>query len=338
MADARKRVGIVGSGFMGSTHAAAWRAEGVDVTIFSPDPAHAAATAADAGAATARTLDELLEQADIVDVCTPTDAHTPIVLAAAAAGRHVVCEKPLALSVADAEAMIAACGAAGVQLFVAHVLRYVAEYALAKAIVDRGEIGDPAVIKLKRAAFRPQKPAGHWLFDPARSGGMAFDLTIHDIDFARWIAGDVVRAYAWSAGIERPDRPLDHAFLTLTHASGAITQIVGSWAYGPPTFRTRLEIAGSHGLIDYDSERAQPLLPFLHAKPDSGQGAVGIAKSLSREDPFRDQLRDFLTAIQDGHEPRVTARDALEAVRIGLACNESARTGRAVDVLGGGAA
>ena len=336
MTDAPVRVGIVGSGFMGSTHAAAWRAEGVAVTIFAPDPDRAAATAADTGASTARTLDELLERVDIVDVCTPTDAHTPIVLAAAAAGRHVVCEKPLALSVPDAEAMIAACEAAGVHLFVAHVLRYVAEYALAKAIVDRGDIGRPAVIKLKRAAFRPQKPAGHWLFDPARSGGMAFDLTIHDIDFARWIAGDVVRVYAWSAGTEHPERPVDHAFLTLTHASGAITQIVGSWAYGPPTFRTRLEIAGSHGLIDHDSERAQPLLSFLHATPDSGQGAVGIAKSLSRDDPFRDQLRDFLGAIVDGHQPRVTARDALEAVRIGFACNESARTGRAVDVASGG--
>lgn len=338
MTDAPMRVGIVGSGFMGSTHAAAWRAEGADVVVFSPDPTRASAVAAAAGASTARTLEELLARVDIVDVCTPTDAHTPIVLAAAAAGRHVVCEKPLALSVADAATMIAACEAAGVHLFVGHVLRYVAEYALAKAIVDRGDIGAPAVLKLKRAAFRPQKPAGHWLFDPARSGGMAFDLTIHDIDFARWVAGDVVRAYAWSAGIERPDRPLDHAFLTLTHASGAITQIVGSWAYGPPTFRTRLEIAGSHGLIEYDSERAQPLLPFLHATPDSGQGAVGIARSVSREDPFRDQLRDFLGAIVDGHAPRVSARDALEAVRIGLACNESARTGRAVDVVSGGAA
>lgn len=330
-----RRVGIVGSGFMGSTHAAAWRAEGVEVTVFSPTEGRAAEVAAATGAATARSLDELLASVDIVDVCTPTDAHTPIVLAAAAAGRHVVCEKPLALTVADAEAMIAACDAAGVRLFVAHILRYVAEYALAKAIVERGDIGTPAVLKLKRAAFRPQKPAGHWLFDPARSGGMAFDLTIHDIDFARWIAGDVVRAYAWSAGIERPDRPLDHAFLTLTHASGAISQIVGSWAYGPPTFRTRLEIAGAHGLIDYDSERAQPLLPFLHATPDSGQGAVGIAKSLSAEDPFRDQLRDFLDAIEEGRDARVTAQDALAAVRIGLACNESARTGRAVDVATG---
>ncbi len=335
MAATSVRVGVVGSGFMGATHATAWRAEGATVTLWSPDPGRARAAAQSLGISAAPDLESLLADVDVVDVCTPTDSHRPMVLAAAAAGRHVVCEKPLALTVADARAMVEACEAAGVRLLVAHVLRYVAEYALAKAVVDRGDIGDPAVLRLKRAAFRPRKPAGHWLFDPARSGGMAFDLLIHDIDFARWVAGEVTRVYAWSAGIERPERPLDHAFLTLSHESGAISQLTGSWAYGEPTFRTALEIAGSHGLIAYDSERSQPTLSFLHARQDSGQGAVGIARSVSREDPFRDQLRDFLGAIVDGHAPRVTAQDALAAVRIGVAANESARTGRAVDVSGG---
>ena len=335
MTDRAVRVGVVGAGFMGTTHAAAWRAEGARVVLLARDVARATAAAAELGATAVATLDELLARVDIVDVCTPTDAHTEVVLAAAAAGCHVVCEKPLALDPAEGERMIAACEAAGVRLFVGHVLRYIAEYAAAKAVVARGDIGTPAVLRLRRCAFRPQKPAGHWLFDPARSGGMAFDLLIHDIDYARWIAGDVTRAYAWSAGLDRPDRPLDHAFLTLTHASGAITHITGSWAYGAPTFRTGLEIAGSHGLISYDSERAQPLLPFLHARPDSGQGAVGISKSLNREDPFREQLRDFLAAIRDGGTPRVTAADGLAAVRIAAAVNESARTGRAVDVARG---
>ncbi len=331
------RVGVVGAGFMGTTHAAAWRAEGAEVVLLARDPERTADAAAAVGAATVTSLDELLARVDLVDVCTPTDAHAEIVLAAAAAGRHVLCEKPLSLDPADGERMIAACAAAGVRLFVGHVLRYYPEYVAAKAVVDRGDIGTPAVLRLRRCAFRPRKPAGHWLFDPARSGGMAFDLLIHDIDYARWVAGDVRRVHAWSAGLERPDRALDHAFLTLTHGSGAITHITGSWAYGAPTFRTALEIAGAHGLISYDSERARPLLSFLHAAPDSGQGAVGISRSLNREDPFREQLQDVLSAIREGTTPRVTAEDALAAVRIAAAVNESARTGRAVDVASGGA-
>jgi predicted dehydrogenase len=73
-------------------------------------------------------------------------------------------------------------------------------------------------------------------------------------------------------------------------------------------------------------------VPYLHATPDSGQGAVGISRSLSREDAFREQLRDFIEAIEHGREGRVTPRDGLEAVRAGLAAVEAARTGRPVDV------
>ena len=326
------RIGVVGTGFMGATHAAAWVAEGHPVTLLGLDPARASVTAKAAGATLATSFKALLADVDIVDICTPTDRHLGIALAAAAAGRHVVCEKPLALTVADAERISAACDAAGVRLFVGHVLRFVAEYAAAQAMVARGDIGDPAVLRFKRAAFRPRKADDHWLFDPARSGGMVFDLMIHDMDYARWIAGEVVRVHCVSAAQERPDLGVDHAFVTLTHASGAITLLTGSWAYGAPTFRTSLEIAGAHGLIAYDSERAQPILPFLHGIADSGQGAVGISRSLSREDPFREQLRDMRSALLDGGEARVTPRDAIEAVRIGVAAKESARTGRVTDL------
>jgi len=336
MTSSSLRVGVVGTGFMGGTHAAAWIAEGHEVAFLGQDVGRAAAAAASLGATWVTSLDALLASVDLVDVCTPTDAHVPIALAAAAAGRHVLCEKPLALTVADAERIASACDAAGVRLFVGHVLRYVAEYAAAQALVARGDIGTPAVLRLKRAAFRPQKPPGHWLFDPARSGGMVFDLMIHDMDYARWVGGEVTTVHCRSAAVDRPDRGVDHAFILMAHASGAITQLTGSWAYGPPTFRTSLEIAGEHGLVEYDSERAQPIVPFLQARPDSGQGAVGISKSLSREDPFREQLRDVAEALRTDGEPRVTARDAIEAVRIGVAATESARTGQVVAITAAG--
>ncbi len=326
-----ERVGVVGGGFMGGTHAAAWAALGVPVTIFAEDAADAAGVAARTGAATAGSLEALIAGATIVDICTPTDTHAPIALAAAAARRHVICEKPLALSAADGEAIVAACAAAGVRLFVAHVLRYFPEVAEAKRIVDEGAIGDPAVIRLKRAAFRPRKPAGHWLFDPARSGGMVLDLMIHDLDFARWIAGDVVSVQCRSAANERPELGVEHALAILRHASGAISHVTGSWAYAEPAFRTSIEIAGSRGIVAYDSEEARPISSWLHAAPASGQGAVGIQKSLTREDPFRDELADFLGAIREGREARVSAADGLAALRIGLAAVEAARTGRVVD-------
>src|SRR5207342_3287766 len=102
----------------GGTHAAAWVAEGHTVTMLGLDPGRARAAADAAGAEVATSLAALLAGVDIVDVCTPTDQHPPIALAAAAAGRHVVCEKPLALSVAEAERIASACDTAGVRLFV----------------------------------------------------------------------------------------------------------------------------------------------------------------------------------------------------------------------------
>jgi predicted dehydrogenase len=215
-------------------------------------------------------------------------------------------------------------------LFAAHVLRYVPEYVAARARVVDGSLGPPAVIRLKRAAFRPGHPAEHWLFDPTRSGGMIVDLMIHDYDFARWVAGDVVAVHARSAAAMRPERPVEHAYVILTHASGAISHVTGSWAYGRPTFRTGLSIACAGGLIEYDSEDGAPLAPYVHRASDD-QGAVGISRPLLDEDPFRTQVREFATAIGGGPGPRVTAADGLAALRIALAAAESARTGRVLD-------
>jgi predicted dehydrogenase len=331
----RLRVGIVGAGFMAETHLAALAAEDVQAVVYNRDADRATALAGRFGAGLATSFEELLEAVDVVDVCTATHRHATFAIAAAAAGRHVIVEKPLARTVEDGTAILNACERAGVQLFVAHVVRYFPEYEAAHRLVASGAIGDPAVVRLKRASFRPRHDAGHWLFDAAQSGGMIVDLLVHDFDYARWVAGDVVSVHCHSVGIERPQLGVDHAFAILTHASGAISHVTGSWAYAAPTFRTALEIAGSHGLIEHDSESSKPIVSYLHpGRADRGDGnegrAVGLPASPVREDPYRLELREFLRAITDGTPARVTARDGLEALRIALAADESARTGRVV--------
>ena len=107
----------------------------------------------------------LLDDVDVIDICTPTHLHHEMVLQAAAAGKHIICEKPLARTVAQAQEMIRACRTAGVKLFVAHVVRFFPEYALAKAQIDHGKIGKPGVIRLTRGSYRPKKPSGNWFLD-----------------------------------------------------------------------------------------------------------------------------------------------------------------------------
>ena len=323
------RVGVVGAGFIGETHVAAWMAEGARVTVHDVDRARAIALAERHGASVAASLDELVDRTTVVDVCTPTHLHAAVAIAAAGAGRHVICEKPIARTLADAEAMVAAARRHGVRLFAAHVVRFFPEYVAARKAVLDGAIGEPAVLRLTRASFRPRQPAGHWFFDHARSGGIVLDLMIHDLDFARWIAGDVVAVHCRSAGVVRPEVGVDHAVALLTHRSGAISHVSASWGYAPPTFRTAFEIAGSHGLIEHDSDLTSPVAPSLLEA--SAAGAVtAMADTGLAGDPFRLELAEFARAIRDGIEPRVSAIDGVEALRLALAADESARTGRVV--------
>lgn len=332
------RIGIAGSGFMGQTHAAGWVAAGAEVAGFLADRSGNARRLADRyGAEVFVDLPALLAAVDVLDVCTPTDTHAELVIAAAQAGRQVVCEKPLARTVEQSRQTIDACNAAGVKLLVAHVVRYAPEYALAKASVERGEIGRPAVLRLGRMSYQPKKAAGNWFLDEARSGGIILDLMIHDLDYARWVAGEVEQVYAKSIGTTTPGAPVDHALALLKHSSGAISHITASWAYPAPTFRTTLEIAGDGGLIEYASASAEPvealLLQPAHDAPDVARPTETLDES-----PYTAQLREFHAALAENTPVRVTAEDGLAAVRIALAAVESARSGRAVRIDRGGAA
>ena len=324
------RVGLVGAGFMGEAHAAAWRAlEVKSLAVYDDVPAAAQHLAAQFGAGVAPSLDRLLACCDVVDVCTPTHVHPEVVKAAAAARRPVICEKPLARTVEEAEGRIAAGRAAGVPLFVAHVVRYVNEYVAARQAVEQGRVGRLAVVRLRRESARPNKPADHWFFDPGKSGGVMMDLLVHDYDYARYLAGDVELVWARTVrDISGAD--VDFGFAVLRHVSGAITHVAGGWVYPWPVFRTGFEIAGDGGLIQFESTDAVPVTSYLIGKRDEGDASTGLPDSPVAENPWALELADFVASIQGGGPARVTAEDGLEAVRIANAVMESARTGRPV--------
>jgi predicted dehydrogenase len=320
------RVGVVGGGFIAGIHLAAWRRLGVaGLAVYDVHPDRAAERAAEAGADAVGSLAELIGGVEVVDICSPTDDHRATAEAAAAAGRHVICEKPIARTLADALALTDACRRAGVRLFVAHVTRYFPEYVAAQAAVAAGQIGRPAVIRLRRESSRPSKAATSWIFDEARSGGLFLDLMIHDFDFARWIAGEVdsvmARRVRDASGCD-----VDYAVAILRHASGALSHVTGSWSYPPPVFRTGFELAGDEGLIEYESVDQQPITRYL--PPGDGEAFLGLPASPLAEDPFTAELADFAGALRAGSAPRVSAEDGIAALRIGLAAIESSRLGR----------
>lgn len=325
------RVGIVGTGFMGVTHAAAWSATDATIAGFaSKDIPSAKKLAEQYGGIIYPDLNAMLAEVDIVDICTPTHLHFEMVLAASAAGKDVVCEKPLARTVEQGQQMIAACNASDVKLMVAHVVRFFPEYAQAKAQIDGGEIGEAAVLRFTRGTFQPKKAIDNWFVDIKKSGGMMLDLMIHDLDFARWVAGEVDTIFAKKISSSSPGSDVDHGLAILQHRSGAISHVEGSWAYPPPLFRTRFEIAGSNGLIQYDSSDTAAIGLHLRKGEEEEIPDVPLPSSPLDEDPYTTQIKAFYDCIANDTAVPVTGEDGLAALQIALAAIESAEQGRPI--------
>jgi myo-inositol 2-dehydrogenase/D-chiro-inositol 1-dehydrogenase len=300
------RVGVVGSGSMGARHIESWQRLGADVLVWSPTPAHRDRLAARAGIVAAADLTSLARGADVVDICTPTDSHAAIALAALGSGRPVVCEKPLARTVTEAADLVRRFEAAGVPLLVAHVLRYFDVYASARNAVRAGEIGAVRELTVRRVVDPPAP--GSWLWQPERSGGVLLDLMVHDLDFARWVLGEVRAVRAECGEAEGTVR----GAVWLTHVNGATSYVLGQW--GGAT-ADEFEIMGSAGRL-----RSAELVRRVSAQFDAAARA------------FDRQFADFSAGLETHAATRVSAADGVEAVRIALAAAESQRTGRIIEL------
>ncbi|MEM6430244.1 MAG: Gfo/Idh/MocA family oxidoreductase, partial [Deinococcota bacterium] len=263
------RIGVVGAGMMASWHIERWlglqeRGQPVQIAgIFDKNQQRAAELAQTYDCPAFTELDALLAACDVVDVCTPTDQHADIVVQAAQTGKDVICEKPMARTLQDAQRMLDACEQAGVRLFIAHVVRFFSQYEGAKAALDAGMLGSPGVIRLSRGGSFP----GRWYGDYMRSGGVVLDLSIHDLDMARWCFGEVTQVFA--RGLTFEGIPAcDHVITNLQFENGALGHVSGSWAYPPGKFVTALEVAGSDGIYEWHGFAPDPVLGSFDAGSD----------------------------------------------------------------------
>ena len=268
-------------------------------------------------------LEDFLPEADIGFVCTPTPMHRTYVEKLASAGVHAFCEKPIAPTVEDAEAMIEAAEAAGVRLFIGHVLRFFQEYAAIKRILDGGRIGRPAVGRASRCGAYP-RGSDDWFADYKQSGGALLDMSIHDIDFLNWCLGRPVRVFCR----RHKEHMCDYALTVVRYEGGAMAHFEGSWAH-PGGFYTAFELAGTDGLLSFDSTRSAPLRVQRKA-PEGEAPGVAVPESPVAVSPYEVEDRHFLQCIETGAEPMVTPADAVLALRVALAAMQSAETGKAV--------
>lgn len=308
------RVGIVGAGGIAPPHIEGWLTLGADVGILRRTGADD--LAARYGIGIIDDLDALIEWSTVVDIVSPTPTHLDIARRAFARGRHVVCEKPLAVTTADAVALAEAASDAGVRLFPAHVVRYFEGYRALKEQI--GSVGALLELTFRRTVAAPDSA---WFYSEDAGGGLIRDLMIHDLDQALWLAGPVVEVAATQdpPAVNGQVMPPVSAHVSLTHANGAVSHLRADW-FGPETaFRSQAEVVGTTGRLEFDTEGS------------AGQ-REGYLPPASDIDPYQAQLADFVDAIRTGRDARVTPDDGVAAVRLVDAAYESLRTGRPVPV------
>jgi scyllo-inositol 2-dehydrogenase (NAD+) len=318
------KVLLVGAGRAGANHAT-HLAPGEIAGVFDTDADAARALAERHGTTAHAALEDGLEGADAVVISTPTFTHRDLAVAAAQAGKHVLCEKPMALDEAECEAMIAAAREAGVVLQIGFMRRFQPEFAEARRRIAAGDIGEPMVLKsLTRGPGLPPS----WAWDIERSNGMLAEVNSHDFDSVRWLAGsEIVRVYAETANRKGAARGVeaehfyDNAVVALRFASDAIGTIDGTCPadYG---YDGRMEVVGSEGLLIIGDVRGQALLEIR----DRDHGVVTPTHRTwpeRFEAGYRAQMRAFVEAATAGTAPAVGGEDGLAAVRAVRAANRS---------------
>ena len=272
-----------------------------------------------------RALDELLADpaVDLVDLCVPTPMHPEQAIAALKAGKHVLCEKPLALNSARSRDIVRAAETARGFFMPAMCMRFWPGWCCLQEVVAKKTYG-----KVQAARFRRMSPMPGWskaTYGPGnQTGGALFDLHVHDIDFVQFLFGRP--ASVFSTGVTRGGGSVDHVVTQYNYPGGPAVYAEGSWLLNG-NFSMSYTMLCERATLDYDSARGAEALQIAEAgkkprlvKPDGTDGYTG-------------EIRYLLEAIQSGQAPKVvTARDGLSAVQICEAEAKSVKTGRVVVV------
>ncbi len=328
-------IAIVGAGTMGGTHAA-YMPHVPDVRvawIVDPDRARAGALAAPLGARVAGDIAQALADPglDAVLLAVPTPFHHALTLQAAAAGKHVFCEKPIALTLSDARAMTDACARAGVRFMVGHVVRFFPEYARIGALLAQGAIGQVGVVRAARLNAYPSVGRG-WYGDFDSSGGVVLDMMIHDLDTLRWYFGEIARVYARGLSYGPYRASVDYALAIVRFASGVIAHVEASWAHA--RFRTSIEVAGAEGILRHASEETAALR-LERTGPPEAQSGVGMPRSPLAASPYQLEFQHFLGCLAARTPPLTGGDEATRSLAAALAVLEAIRSGRPVHFVEG---
>lgn len=333
MSSQNLRFGVLGVGRIGKIHAEnlVHRIPGAEVVVLSdtfPKPLQAMAAELKVSQTVTDYKQVLaMPEVDAIAICTPTSTHYQIILDAAAAGKHIFCEKPLELSLERLSEIGKAVEKHGVQLMVGFNRRYDSNFLKVRATVREGKVGDPQLLRI--TSRDPEPPPEDYI---RNSGGIFQDMTIHDFDMARYLLGsEVVELYASANVLISPVfqkyEDWDTAVVTLKFANGAIGAIDNSRkaVYG---YDQRTEVFGSKGMIAIQNNT-----PDTHVYLDSEGAHSALPLNFFMErytESYRREMEAFVDSIRNKTPVPVTAFDCLMAVTMGIAAGISVKENRPV--------
>jgi len=269
-----------------------------------------------------------LQELDAVVICSENVHHAKLAIAAAKAKKHILCEKPLGISVAEMEQMIHVCKENNVQLMTAFPCRYLAAVVQAKEAIERNEIGEIVAIKGTNHGGNP----GGWFVDKELSGGGALlDHTVHVMDLMNWfLKSEVKEVYGYAATLFDEQLQVDDAGMVhVKFDNGVFAVLDTSWSR-PKSFPTwgdvTMEIIGTEGVISVDG---------FGQKNDLYSDEVGKGQwTYWGDDMDTYMIRDFVQSLLAGNPVPITGEDGLRAAHVAIAAYESVKTGQPVSLSG----
>jgi UDP-N-acetylglucosamine 3-dehydrogenase len=313
------KVGVVGVGSMGRNHARVLAELGALGGIADLDAKARNEVAAKFGVKGYSDFREMLPHVDALVVAAPTSMHRPTAVEAMEAGKHVLCEKPIASSVADGKAMLRAAEKAGVVLAIGMIERHNPVVAFAKEALAQGRFGELVSLSARRVSSMPGR---------IRDVGCVLDLGIHDIDVMRYLVGAPVRS-VYALGGRHSNAPFeDHADVLIEFADGKTGISQTNWLTPMKVRKLSLTCMRNFVELDYMTQgvtisssqfMALDQGDLFHAPLEFDIRNI----SLKKQEPLKNEICDFLDAVKSGGTPLVSGAEGLESMRVALAAIES---------------
>lgn len=331
------RSAIIGTGFIGNAHATAYK--NMDnaqlVAIADVDEEKGRKAAEEFDCKYYKDAEEMLqaEEVDIVDICLPTFLHEQYVLLAARYKKHILCEKPVTLSLESMDRMLAAVKEAGVRFMVAQVVRFWPEYIKIKEMYDAGDFGDVRMVYANRIAQHPNWT--QWHRDPGKSGGGLFDLHLHDIDFVQYLFGKVKSVYAVGKASETGCWNFVMTTLKFENGNYATVEGIFDMTENYP-FTMTFRIIGETKTVDYSM-----VAGFNLEDVGSSKRAAVLYESgheprkldIDEKDAYQIELEYFVGHIESGKPfDVITPEDSRHVVAVICAIQKSLETGKVVEL------